>query len=145
VQSSCDLKVSKKHCKFTRKVEQVPQKDTSVISWNSRKERTVEILRGDFANHREPLDLAEVQGGYGEYFSSKGSKLRRGRAIDPTTRTVGSTRDIVYRGFVSRSSKLLQQELRNREARYPDEPRTIHCLGRVSEDPKKSGFGVSGV
>jgi hypothetical protein len=26
----------------------------------------VEILRGDFTKFQEPLDLAEVQGGYGE-------------------------------------------------------------------------------
>jgi hypothetical protein len=56
-------------------------------------------------------------------------KLRRGRASIRVTRTVGSTRDIVYRGFVSRSSKLLQQELRYRDPRYPDEPRTVHQFG----------------
>jgi hypothetical protein len=38
-------------------------------------ERTDEIIRGDFAKFRGPLDLAEVQGGYGG--SVKGSKLRR--------------------------------------------------------------------
>jgi hypothetical protein len=46
---------------------------------------------------------------------------------------------------VSRSSKLLQQELRYRDPRYPDEPRTVHQLGRVSGDPRKSGFGESGI
>jgi hypothetical protein len=54
-------------------------------------------------------------------------------------RTVRSTRDIVYRGFTSRSSKGLQRELRYRDPRYPDEPRTIHCLGHVSGDPRSRG------
>jgi hypothetical protein len=39
-----------------------------VISQDSSKEeRTVGILRGEFANLREPLDLVEVQGRYDEY------------------------------------------------------------------------------
>jgi hypothetical protein len=29
-----------------------------------REERTDEIIRGDFARFREPLDLSEMQGGY---------------------------------------------------------------------------------
>jgi hypothetical protein len=45
-----------------------------------RKERTVEILYGEFANSREPLDLTEEQGSYDKY--SQGFKLRRGRTID---------------------------------------------------------------
>jgi hypothetical protein len=45
------------------------------------KERTVEILRGEFKNFHEPSDLLEKQGRYGEVFL-KGSKLRRGRTVD---------------------------------------------------------------
>jgi hypothetical protein len=48
-----------------------------------KEERTVGILRGEFATSREPLDLTEVQGRYNEGIP-KGSKLRRGRAIDPS-------------------------------------------------------------
>jgi hypothetical protein len=62
VQGSCDLKGARSMQVYTQ-VEQVPQKEHSVICRNSSKEeRTVEILRGDFVNHREPSDLTEVQG-----------------------------------------------------------------------------------
>jgi hypothetical protein len=40
-----------------------------------------DILRGEFVNHRKPLDPRKVQGRYGDVFP-KGSKLRRGRAVD---------------------------------------------------------------
>jgi hypothetical protein len=46
-----------------------------------RKERTVGIPLGEFANHRELLDLGKVQGRYDDIFP-KGSKLRRGGAVD---------------------------------------------------------------
>jgi hypothetical protein len=59
-------------------------------------------------------------------------------------RTVRSTRDIAYRGIASRSSKLLQRELRYRDPRYPDKLRTVHRVGHVSGDPEESGFGESG-
>jgi hypothetical protein len=47
------------------------------------RKKTVGILRGEFATSRESLDLGEVQGRYGNVFP-KGSKLRRGRAVDPS-------------------------------------------------------------
>jgi hypothetical protein len=49
----------------------------------SKEERTIGILQGEFVNHREPLDLGELQGRYDDRFP-KGSKLRWGRAIDPS-------------------------------------------------------------
>jgi hypothetical protein len=117
----------------------------------------------------------------------KHSKLRRGRAVDPSHKgcqiyrisCIGvsrveapnccngncdiATRDIPtspepsinwdmcqeiqrsqgseYRGFQGQS--ILASW--NRDPRYPDEPRTIHQLGCVSGDLKKSGFRVSEV
>jgi hypothetical protein len=94
--------------------------------------------RGEFANHRKPLDLGKVQGRYDDVFP-KGSKLRRGGAIDQDHEGRWIHTYIVDRGFVSRSSKLLQQELRYRDPRYPDEPRTVHHLGCVSKDSKEVG------
>jgi hypothetical protein len=41
------------------------------------------VLRGESMNLREPSDLVEVQGRYGVSFS-KGSKLKRGRTVDPS-------------------------------------------------------------
>jgi hypothetical protein len=45
--------------------QRVSWRDTSSFSWIYKEERTDEIIRGDFAKFRGPLDLAEVQGGYG--------------------------------------------------------------------------------
>jgi hypothetical protein len=64
------------------------------------KEQMDEILRGDFANLREPLDLAEVQGRYDIIFS-RGSKFRRGRAVDPSHKGRWIYTYIMYRGFVN--------------------------------------------
>jgi hypothetical protein len=64
-----------------------------------RKERTVEIPQGEFANHRKPLDLGKVQGRYDDVFP-KGSKLRRGGAIDQDHEGRWIHMYIVYRGFV---------------------------------------------
>jgi len=47
----------------------------------TKEERTVGIFRGGFTTSREPLDLTEVQGRYGEVFPNS-SKLRRNRTID---------------------------------------------------------------
>jgi hypothetical protein len=77
--------------------------------------------------------------------TSKGLKLRRGGAVDQDYEGRWIHTHIVDQGFASRSSKLLQRELRYHEPRYPDEPRTIHQLGRVSEDSRKSEFGASGI
>jgi hypothetical protein len=52
-----------------------------------------------FANFREPLDLTEEQGRYGEVFP-KGSKLRRGRTVDPSHKDRRIYTWIPYRGFV---------------------------------------------
>jgi hypothetical protein len=41
-------------------------------------ERTVGILRGEFAKSHEPSDLAEEQGGYGGHFSASRSSGERG-------------------------------------------------------------------
>jgi hypothetical protein len=46
-----------------------------------REERTIGILRGGFATSREPSYLGKVQGRYNNVFP-RGSKLRRGRAVD---------------------------------------------------------------
>jgi hypothetical protein len=64
-----------------------------------RKGRTDENLRGDFAKFHGPSDLGEVQGRYSDVFP-KGSKLRRGRAIDQDHKDRGIYTYIVYRGFV---------------------------------------------
>jgi hypothetical protein len=53
----------------------------------------------------------------------RGPKLRRG--AEPSIRAigaVGSTCGIVYRGFVSQSSKIVQQEPRYHDTRYRNEP-----------------------
>jgi hypothetical protein len=56
---------------------------------SSRRNWTVGILRGEFTKSREPSDLAEEQGSYGECFSK--CKLRRNRAVgSEPTRAIGS-------------------------------------------------------
>jgi hypothetical protein len=58
---------------------------------SSKEERTVGILRGEFATSREPLDLTEVQGRYVSVFS----KVQSSGGAEPlirATRAVGSTR-----------------------------------------------------
>jgi hypothetical protein len=74
-----------------------------------RKEWTVGIPLGEFTNYHEPLDLRKVQGRYSDVFP-KGSKLRRGGAIDQDPEGHWIHTHIVDRGFVSQSSKLFQQE-----------------------------------
>jgi hypothetical protein len=56
--------------------------NTSSFCGLRKEERTVEILQGDFTKSRGPLDIAELQGGYGE--NARRFKLRRGIAIDPS-------------------------------------------------------------
>jgi hypothetical protein len=70
-------------------------------------------------NHRKPLDLGKEQGRYGDVFP-KGSKLRRGKAIDQDHEGHWIHTHIVDRGFASRSFKILHQESRYCDTRYPD-------------------------
>jgi hypothetical protein len=107
---------------------------------NGRSKSSEEISRSS-----RPLDLAEVQGGYDENVRRFKAQEGQSQSLIRVTRTVRSTRDIVYRGFVSRSSKVVATRIAISRSMISREPRTIHQWGRVSGDPRKSGFGESGV
>jgi hypothetical protein len=59
-----------------------------------------------------------------------------------TTGTIGFTREIVYRGFMIRSSKIVQKELRYHDPRYPDGDISS---GGLPESEWKIGGIVSGI
>jgi hypothetical protein len=75
--------------KACKKASQVVHRWTSLWrnTWSfvgiPKEGRTVGILQGGFMTSRGPLDLTEVQGRYSGVLS-RGSKLRRGRTIDPS-------------------------------------------------------------
>jgi hypothetical protein len=86
---------------------------------SSRKERTVGILRGEFTNFREPLDLTEEQGRYGEYsqrFKAQEGQDRRSEPQGPSDLHV----DSCISGF--RGLKLRKHCNRNREIMIRDIP-----------------------
>jgi hypothetical protein len=62
-------------------------------------------------NHRKTLDLGKVQGRYGDVIP-KGSKLRRGGAVDQDHEGHWIHMHIVDRGFASRSFKIMDHESR---------------------------------
>jgi hypothetical protein len=62
-------------------------------------------------NHRKTLDLGKVQGRYGDVIP-KGSKLRRGGAVDQDHEGRWIHMHIVDRGFASRSFKIMDHESR---------------------------------
>jgi hypothetical protein len=62
-------------------------------------ERTVGILRGEFSKSCEPSDLAKEQGDYGGHFLQTEAQERESHRFTPT-RTVGSTREIPFQGFL---------------------------------------------
>jgi hypothetical protein len=71
-------------------------------------------------NFREPLDLTEEQGRYDEVFP-KGSKLRRGRTIDPSHKGRWIYTWIPYRGFMGGSPVNIATGIaKSRYTRYPE-------------------------
>jgi hypothetical protein len=60
------LKYSSRRCKFAQVNKSSWRKYLIHFAEFIRKERTVGIPRGEFANHRKPLDLGKVQGRYDE-------------------------------------------------------------------------------
>jgi hypothetical protein len=76
------VKYSSGCCKFASEVNKSSWRKCLFHSAGFiRKEQMVGILRGEFVNHRKPLDLGKAQGRYGSVFP-RGSKLRRGGAFD---------------------------------------------------------------
>jgi hypothetical protein len=76
---------------------------------------------------------------------SEGLKLRRGRAVDPESQGPSDLHVISCIG----DSRVEAPSCCNENCdiailRYPDEPRTVHQFGRVSEDSRKSEFGHRG-
>ena len=63
------------------------------------KKRTVDIPLGEFMKIHGLLDIAEVKGRYDIIFF-RGSKLRRGRAVDSSHEGCWIYTYIVYRGFI---------------------------------------------
>jgi hypothetical protein len=51
-------------CKFTLQVDEFWEKHLAISQISPRKERMVGIIRGEFVNSRESLDLMENQGRY---------------------------------------------------------------------------------
>jgi hypothetical protein len=105
-----------------------------------REEWTVGIPRGDFATSHESSDLGNMQGSYDDVFP-KGLKLRRGGAIDQDHKGRWIHTCIVGRGFIGRTSKILQQRLRYHKTRYPD-GRVVWDHNRISGGQVAHHIGI---
>jgi hypothetical protein len=101
-------------------VEGFLRRDTSSFRGLRKEERTVKTLRGEYVKFRGPLDLAKVQGGYGENINK--FQAQEGQSVGRNHEGCWIHTYIRDRGFMSRSSKILHQELRYHEMQYPDEP-----------------------
>jgi hypothetical protein len=77
------------------------------------------IIRGEFEKSREPSYLAEEQGGYDGCFLQEKSQEREGRRF-MLTRTIGSTHEIPFRGFVGGKTETSSFGFANCEVRNPD-------------------------
>jgi hypothetical protein len=85
------LEVGKKRRKFASRWTSSVEEHLVISQDFIKEERTVGILRGEFATFREPLDLTEVQGRYDEY-SQKVQSSGGAEPLIRATRAVGSTR-----------------------------------------------------
>jgi hypothetical protein len=113
------LEVFKKALQVFTKGEQVPQKEQYHFVEVTGKKWTVKIPPTEFTNNCKTLDLGKEQGRYDNVFP-KGSKLRRGRVVDQDHDGRWIHTHIMDRGFASQSFKILHQESRYFDMRYPD-------------------------
>jgi hypothetical protein len=117
-QGSLCLEVFKKASQVCTQVDEFHGGTLSHFAEFIKEERTVGILRGEFAKSREPLDLTEVQGRYNRVFP-RGSKLRRGRAVDPshkgrwiyTWNRVSGFRGLKVRKHCNRNREIMKRDI----------------------------------
>jgi hypothetical protein len=109
-----------------------------------KRRRTDGILRGEFTEPREPLDLAEEQWGYGSIMQAEAGRATQAVDQEPTW-TVGFTLGSSFREFVDQKTETSAfgfAKLRSPKPRQEAEGYTGHTLGHVVESQH---FDISGL
>jgi hypothetical protein len=122
---------SRRCCKFASRGNKFHRRNT-VISQNSSKEDGRSVFSEENPRISVNRQILEVQGRYSSVFSGR-FKLRRGRALIRVSQDRWIYTYIVYRGFVDRTSKVLQTGIAISRSAISRQIRTVHHWGQCQK------------